>query len=719
MNKLAFIIYLIVLILSPLLFGAVHTYVYSLMSLGILTGTCLLIIHNIKKDHKTGLYQLRFPGTSLNFGFFIMLIFLIFQIIPLPESFVRLLSPEAVNIAEKVLPPSEIINAENQGLGLVRLAPYYYPVRMSIIRFTIYSLFFIGLVCMMNSQKRIETVIFIILIIGSFESIYGIAQTYSNSGYILWFKKSVYGSQKFVTGTYINRNHFAGLMEIILFLAATYSLALAKRKIRKSVSFIKRSSLRTIISGYLSDESQFSKRILIFVAAIVTGIGLAFSTSRGGLLGASGAMLCISMFFIFKKVHRRKGIILLCLFFITSAYAIHIGVEQTVERFKYININEGFELRNRFTKKTINMFNDYKLTGIGLGNFQYVYPKYQAAQDKWFIRFAHNDWAQFIAEAGIIGFCIFFAGISYYFYRLIKLLRRRNDPFAVCLGIAPIAAIVSIAIHSYTDFNLHIPANYLMLMAVMAIGYSALHLERHHSSDRSFYHYHKIELNYKGWFILILFAGFMLWNSMWTIRHFIAEACCNTVPNSTLNREKDPSLQKIKAAVFWDSSNAEYHYKLANKLMRIRNKALGELDDIKWRETLIDIIKSLEKATQLNPFNPEYHLRLGWHYTYLWKEPDYHQKWLPAADIAMKRTAFFAGDKIPNQYVELGNYWTMRSKNNIIESEKPLAWKKACIYYKKAQNLVKGRKLKKMKDKILKYIEIFYKDEKKFDNIFS
>lgn len=36
------------------------------------------------------------------------------------------------------------------------------------------------------------------------------------------------------------------------------------------------------------------------------------------------------------------------------------------------------------------------------------------------------------------------------------------------------------SILAYSDFNLHIPANALVLVAIMAIGYAALHLERHH-----------------------------------------------------------------------------------------------------------------------------------------------------------------------------------------------------------------------------------------------
>ena len=178
----------------------------------------------------------------------------------------------------------------------------------------------------------------------------------------------------------------------------------------------------------------------------------------------------------------------------------------------------------------MSMFEDYRLAGVGLGNFQYAYPKYQAAEDKYiFVRYGHNDWAQFLAEGGIIGLCVLLVATSYFFYHTMRIWKKRSHPFAVCLGVAPLAAMSAMAIHSYSDFNLHIPANFLMLTAIMAIGYSALHLARHHGSDRMLYGYYIKPLKYKGVLALFLFLGLIIWNGQWTVRHFMAEAYCNTV----------------------------------------------------------------------------------------------------------------------------------------------------------------------------------------------
>jgi len=693
-----------VLVVSPLLFGAVHTYAYTLMALGVLSGSLLLVIKNIKKEVRSGVYQFQLPQTSLNLCFITLLVFLMFQVIPLPAALLEFLSPEAIVVGQKSLPASSPLSPQGNWFTL---SPYYYPVRMSIIRWCVYALFFLGLTQTLNSRKRIEVTILLIVAVGCFEALYGLAQIYSGTGYIWWFKRTDYPRD--LSGTYMNRNHFAGLMEMCLLLAAAYAAAVSRRKRTGKIISDHKSSLRVRLSRYLSGEQRFNKRALILFVGVIMGIGLVFSASRGGLISAAGAMLCMSLFFIFRKNHRRKGFIILFLFLITSVYALHIGVEYPAGRFKCFGID--VKVRARLTQKTMDMFNDYKLTGIGVGNFQYAYPKYQAAEDKnVFIRHAHNDWAQFLAEAGMTGFCVLLAGLSYYGYRTIRLWRKRTDPFAVWLGSSPLAVMTALAIHSYSDFNLHIPANCLMLAAIMAVGHSALHLERHHHRDRSLYRYHSLKLKYKGMFALLLVLGLIIWNGIWSIRHFVAEVYCNTVANSTLNRDQNPPLEEIKYAIAWDRCNAGYWYKLAREMMRIRNAEIVNLeaDDEDRRKRQLEIIRALEEAVRLNPFKGEYHIRVGWEYTYLWRDPDYHHRWLPAADVSMQRAAYFAGEKNPHLHVHLGNYWVYRSKTIRAKPEWEAAWAKACWHYKKAQDLERGKQLA---DKIVRYIWKYYPDK--------
>ena len=304
---------------------------------------------------------------------------------------------------------------------------------------------------------------------------------------------------------------------------------------------------------------------------------------------------------------------------------------------------------------------------MGVGNFKHVYPKYQAAVDKnLHLKHANNDWVQFMAEAGLVGFGLLLMGMFYYIYLTVKIWAKRNDSFAVCLGMVPLVIMVSMAVHSACDFNFHIPANCMLFAAILAVGFSALHLKGRHR-DKVHYQYHTLYLYPQGILVVFLFAGLVGWAGSWTVRHFVAEAYCNTVHNSTLNRDQNPALKKIKAAITWDGTNAGYWYKLAQELIKKRGQELRiqdiELKEQKLRGIQKKIVKTMEQAVRLNPFAVEYHQQLGWEYSRLWLEPDFASKWFPAADLSMERAAYFAGEKHPLLHVKLGHYWVMRSNS--------------------------------------------------------
>ncbi len=701
-----------VLVLAVLFFGAVHAYVYTVVFLGILIATALVLMANIDRDPGNAKLRIRLLKTGLNPLFLLLCIYLIFQIIPLPENIVRFISPGAVVVGQKSLPAAEALAAASPAYQWFSLASYTYPVRQSMLRWIAYGLFFWGLAQTLNSQKRIELAIFVILLTGCFESLYGLIQSFSGSGYILWFEKHT----KAISGTYINRNHFAGLMEMSLLLTAGFAAALKNRPPPRPYAFGGKGSFREKLVATFLDRRQLFKRVFIVFSGAVMGIGLIFSTSRGGMIAVAAGMLVMGVLFLMRGKHRRQGFVLVLLFMIASVYAVQIGADYPIERFK--TFNTAFDVRKRYVQKTLEIFDDYRTAGVGVGNFKYVYPKYQAAADKNFhIEYANNDWIQFMSEAGVVGFGLLLIGMFYYICLTVKVWSKRNDSFAVCVGMVPLVVMVSMAVHSSCDFNFHIPANFMIFAAILAIGFSALHLKGHHR-NKVHYQYHILYLNPKGVLSLLLFAGLVIWAGVWTMRHFVAETYCNTVRNSTLNRNRSPALKDIKAAIAWDGRNAGYWYKLALELSKKRDQGLGikdaKLKEQELRKIQMEIVKTLEKAVRLNPFAVEYHQQLGGEYARMWLEPDFGSKWFPAADIAMERTAYFAGEKSPLLHVKLGHYWVMRSKvmAPVFAKWKP-AWTKAGWHYQKALELESDNKRlrKGMIQQIKRQVRMYYPDE--------
>lgn len=309
-----------------------HTYAYTLMTLGVLVATVLVMLGQIRRDYKDGRLRWRFPRTSLNVGLILLLIFLGVQLLPLPEALVRLISPEAGVVAGKAVPAADGVEGEAVREGWRRLSPYAYPVRMSMLRFTVYALFFLGFIQVLESRKRIDRTIWLLVATGCFATLYGLFQTFSGSNHIWWFKKLAYLND--VCGTYINRNHFAGFMEMGVLLAAAFGLALFPRKSRDESSSRRNQRLRTRLTAFLSSEREWNQQILILFGAVVLGVGLIFSASRGGMLAAAAGLLVMGLFIVWKKAFRKRGIVILALFLMIAAY-VNTVPNSTLNRDKH------------------------------------------------------------------------------------------------------------------------------------------------------------------------------------------------------------------------------------------------------------------------------------------------------------------------------------------------------------------------------------------------
>ena len=162
------------------------------------------------------------------------------------------------------------------------MAPYIFPVRLSIVRMVVYSMFFFGLVCVLNTRRRIETVVMVLLLLGCFETMYGFYQTFAGTDHVWWFKKTAY--RGWLTGTYINRNHFAGWLEMGLVLAITYAAAMVDGNVHHR-STPPPAGTRKWRRFFLSNEPRLSKRTFVVLAGALMGLGIIFSGSRGGMIG--------------------------------------------------------------------------------------------------------------------------------------------------------------------------------------------------------------------------------------------------------------------------------------------------------------------------------------------------------------------------------------------------------------------------------------------------
>lgn len=658
MDAFAFILFLFVLIVAPIFFGAVHTYAYTFVFLVILVGFSAVFFHRIQKDHQKCRYFFRLPVSPITKFFIVMTLYIFFQMLPMPADVVRFLSLERLTV-HQMAQPIAINKIQSAASQWFSAAVYHYPVRMSCVRFIVYGLFFFGLTETLTSRRRIEIAVFIIIILCACEAIYGLSQLTSASRYVLWYKRPANWMFRTLSGTYINPNHYAGLLEMGFVLAMAYMLALAAGDSRSTRRLSHRvSRFRRFVLWVVDNENRLNKMLMMMVPAIVIFVAILFSGSRGALISVGATIVFLITMLSLKSSRSKARILLLIICLVAVLCSAMLNIETTMNKFR--SILEGFRDRQHLTMTTLEIYKDYPWAGVGIGNFQYVFPRYQSVMHKEkFYEWAHNDWAQFLAEAGSGGMVILVSGVIGYLMYIFRIWRQRRDSFAKVMGLAVPAVMLAMAVHSLGEFNLHIPANFLVMTAIIAVGHAALHIESGWRNQKIRYHYMELALKGRGGIIVIVTAGLIFWSGTWSMRHFMAETFCNTVKNSTLNRDPLPPLADIRKAIEWDSGNAQYHYKLA--------KALDERRSIKtddgFRESMTrDMIRALKTALTLNPYEFRYHYMLARQYTYFWNQSDFRETCLPTADAYMKHAAYFSGEKSANIHLDMGYYWVWRSK---------------------------------------------------------
>ena len=127
--------------------------------------------------------------------------------------------------------------------------------------------------------------------------------------------------------------------------------------------------------------------------------------------------------------------------------------------------------RPAFAADTFNMALEFPLFGIGLGNFATVFPLFRAlTANVWQfgVSDAHNDYLQWIAEAGLPAALLTFGLLGAVGRRVLRASRAAQEWAPQGLtrwGLA--AGVLALLFHSLTDFNLHIPANALVLAVLL------------------------------------------------------------------------------------------------------------------------------------------------------------------------------------------------------------------------------------------------------------
>jgi O-antigen ligase len=128
-------------------------------------------------------------------------------------------------------------------------------------------------------------------------------------------------------------------------------------------------------------------------------------------------------------------------------------------------------MRPTVFQNTVEMIGSYPLFGTGLGTYMYAYAMYERESlGGRVVDHAHNDYLELLAESGVAAaLSLILFGFGVLGYLFVSWMRRRDYLVrGVVLGC--VAGAAAVLIHSFMDFNLHIPANAVYFAALLALG---------------------------------------------------------------------------------------------------------------------------------------------------------------------------------------------------------------------------------------------------------
>lgn len=349
--------------------------------------------------------------------------------------------------------------AEN-GWKKLSIAPYATRNELLIL-LTCFIAFYAARLLGADRARR-RRLILSFVVIGTLDAFYGLIQYLSGSQRIFGYVKR-YDLEE-VTGTYINRNHFAGLMEIVL----PFAVALVLQEYGKLRGNLRGHTRRKRLQALLNDN-VYRLALPVFVAAVLF-LALVFSRSRMGIL-CSGCSLAF-MFVLFQLRQKVPRVLLVCLIAVSLCLIVWIGPGTVMQRFGQIGQEYSAADGTRLSiwRASMLLIRDHPFLGTGLGTFPIAFTSVQDSFLGNFVNHAHNDYIELASDLGIPGAALLVGSIFAILIRSISAFAAAERRFDRLVALAASAAIVAIALHSLADFNLYIPANALIFSVVLGLA---------------------------------------------------------------------------------------------------------------------------------------------------------------------------------------------------------------------------------------------------------
>ena len=398
-------------------------YVY-LLALGLLT-----LVHSLCVSTAG-----RAPALDRRLSWPVLLLFcyVAFQLLPLPLSWMRVISPARAELLEALAPVVPGIHSAPLSVDPAGTLTHL----LLVAGYTV--LFYLVREITWHSRDRLWLPAFPLVLIAALEGALGLVQ-YAG------------GDPENAHGTYAKRNHYVALLEMALPFAVMYAIAILRRDPRRS----------------RSSAGPAMKACLGLAGAALILLGVIYSLSRMGFLASLLSLFVIGALTVgWGLASRHKWLALASVAIVMLLSVVFLPPAQLIQRFGRL----ASEDRLQVWGETLHLVSAYPVFGCGLGAYESAFPRYKVSAPLEAWDHAHNDYLQLLAELGLAGSLIAAALLLVVLSRLIRVLTNHPEPDARYLAIACTGALAGFLAHSITDFNLYIPANAMVLAWILGLS---------------------------------------------------------------------------------------------------------------------------------------------------------------------------------------------------------------------------------------------------------
>lgn len=401
----------------------------------------------------------------------------------------------AINSKHRLLwPPVSwaVLAFMGYAVGRYLTAEVEFLARQELVRVLVYGVLYFAVVNNLHRKNATQTLGVALIFVGMVISMYAIYQFLAASDYV-WLLDKPEGYRKRGSGTFICPNHLAGFLGMILPLSVALTL---------------------------TGRFEAMMKIFLTYASIVIFAGICVTVSRGGWLASGVALVALFAWLLREQDYWRRGLIVLATFlvlFIGFFWKADVGPERR-ERIEVARQVE--DVRFQLWKPAFAMWKDHWLTGVGPAHFDSVFRAYRPATPLLQARpeRVHNDYLNTLTDWGLVGFLIVascWGLLAAQVSRVWKFVKRSHNDLGskrsnkAAFVAAGSIGLLAMLVHSFFDFNMHIPANAIVMVTLLAIVSS-----HYRFAGEAHWHTVRLPLRIPVNLVLLSLLGYLGWQSL-------------------------------------------------------------------------------------------------------------------------------------------------------------------------------------------------------------